>query len=106
MLPPDQLSWVSAESTRHVTALAEKGYCIHGDLEWLLADARDTGSAPVIRDEDLSRAAIETLARFAVRTVLSDPAKTTDLTRPETTATLVPAVGSCSRHGLVGHDPE
>ena len=73
VLPPDQLSWVSAESTRHVNALAEKGYCIHGDLEWLLADARDTGCAPVIRDEDLSRAAIETLARFAVRTVLSDP---------------------------------
>ena len=76
VLPPDQLSWVSAESTRHVTALAEKGYCIHGDLEWLLADARDTGSAPVIRDEDLSHAAIETLARFAVRTVLSEPGTT------------------------------
>ena len=76
VLPPDQLPWVSAESTRQVTALAEKGYCIHGDLEWLLADARDTGSAPVIRDEDLSQAAIETLARFAVRTVLSDPGTT------------------------------
>ena len=49
-----------------------QGYCIHGDPRWLLADARDTGSAPVISDEDLSRAAIETLARFAVRTVLSD----------------------------------
>jgi hypothetical protein len=74
VLPPDQLSWVSAESTRHVAELADKGYCIHGDLKWLLADARDTGPAPVIRDEDLSQAAIETLARFAVRTVLSDPA--------------------------------
>ena len=72
LLPPDHLAWVGAESTRQVAALADKGYCIHGDLRWLLADARDTGSAPVISDEDLSRAAIETLARFAVRTVLSD----------------------------------
>jgi len=72
VLPPDHLSWVGAESTRQVAALAEQGYCIHGDLRWLLADARDTGPAPVISDEDLSRAAIETLARFAVRTVLSD----------------------------------
>jgi hypothetical protein len=73
VLSPDQLSWVGAESTRQVTAVAEKGYCIHGDLEWLLADARDAGPAPVISDEDMSHAAIETLARFAVRTVLSDP---------------------------------
>ena len=72
VLPRDHLSWVSDESTRHVTAIAEKGYCIHGDLEWLLADVRDTGLAPVIREEDLSHAAIETLARFAARTVLSE----------------------------------
>jgi hypothetical protein len=72
VLPPDHLSWVGAESTRQVGALAEKGYCIHGDLEWLLADARDTGCTPAFSDEDVSRAAIETLARFAVRTVLSD----------------------------------
>ena len=73
VLPPDHLAWVGAESTRQVGALAEKGYCIHGDVEWLLADARDTGPAPVISEEDVSQAAIETLARFAVRTVLSDP---------------------------------
>jgi hypothetical protein len=73
VLPPDQLSWVSAESMRQVTALAGKGFSIHGDLQWLLADARDTASPPVLREEDVSQAAIETLARFAVRTVLSDP---------------------------------
>ena len=47
LLPPDHLAWVGAESTSQVLALADKGYCIHGDLRWLLADARDTGSAPV-----------------------------------------------------------
>jgi hypothetical protein len=72
VLPPEHLCWVGAESTRQVEALAERGYCLHGNLEWLLADARDTGPAPAISDEDLSRVAIETLARFAVRTVLSD----------------------------------
>ena len=72
VLPPEHLCWVGAESTRQVQALAERGYCLHGNLEWLLADPRDTGSAPAISDEDLSRVAIETLARFAVRTVLSD----------------------------------
>ncbi len=77
LLPPDHLAWVGAESTSQVLALADKGYCVHGDLRWLLADARDTGSAPAISDEDLSRAAIETLARFAVRTVLSPPGTAT-----------------------------
>ncbi|MET0523316.1 MAG: hypothetical protein ABWZ91_00835 [Nocardioides sp.] len=72
-LPADQLAWVSAESTRQVNAIAEGGYCVHGDLAWLLADARDTGCTPVIREEDVARAAIETLARFAARTVLSRP---------------------------------
>jgi hypothetical protein len=75
VLPSDHLSWVGAESTRQLTTIAERGYCVHGDLEWLLADARDTGDAPVIREEDLSQAAIETLARFAVRTVLFDGGK-------------------------------
>ena len=73
VLPPDHLPWVRAESARQVTELSARGYCIHGDPAWLLADERDTGCAPVIRDEDLSRAAIETLARFAVRTVLAEP---------------------------------
>jgi hypothetical protein len=73
VLPPDHLPWVSAESSRQVADLTDRGYCVHGDLAWLLADARDTRRPPVIREEDLSHAAIETLARFAVRTVLSDP---------------------------------
>ena len=73
VLPPDHLPWVGAESARQVTEVSAKGYCIHGDLTWLLADERDTGCAPFIRDEDLSRVAIETLARFAVRAVLSEP---------------------------------
>lgn len=73
VLPVDQLSWVSAESTRLVSAIAERGFCVHGDPAWLLADARDAGCAPAIRDADLSRVAIETLARFAARTVLSVP---------------------------------
>ncbi len=77
VLPTDQLAWVSAESTSQVCAIAERGYSVHGDLAWLLADASDTGPAPVIRDEDLSRAAIETLARFAARTVLAEPATKT-----------------------------
>ena len=102
VLPPDQLSWVSAESRRHVTALAETGYCIHGDLEWLLADARDTGCAPLIKDEDLAHAAIETLARFAVRTVLSEPRATAhdrDDDPPSRRWFL-------SWRGLFGHGPE
>ncbi len=76
VLPPDHLSWVGAESTRQVQAVAQQGFCVHGDLDWLLADARDTGCAPLVRDEDVSRVAIETLARFAVRTGRSDGPRT------------------------------
>jgi hypothetical protein len=76
LLPPDQVPWVDAESTGQARAIAEKGYCVHGDLKWLLTDPRDTGAVPEIAGDDLARAAIETLARFAARTVLRDPGTT------------------------------
>jgi hypothetical protein len=65
-LPPSELQWVGHAAREHVDWLTDSGIRVHGDPASLIPSTSDTAELPPLDDEAVARAAVETLANFAV----------------------------------------
>lgn len=67
-LPPEHVPWVRDLGQRRLEILGDRGYRLYGDPEGLVA-AKDSGSPlPPLVESEVTAAAFETLAAFAVWT--------------------------------------
>jgi hypothetical protein len=67
-LPPDHLPWVRETAEAQVAWLAGSGIRVHGDLSDLVPGDDAAAPLPALDEADVARAAVETLANFAVHT--------------------------------------
>lgn len=66
-LPVEHLGWIQTEMRRQLADIRSQGRTLHGDVDGLVP-ADDAGRPlPPLDEADVARAAVETLAAFAVR---------------------------------------
>lgn len=66
-LPPEHLPWVREVGRGRLEILESRGYRLHGDVEGLVAPADAASPLPPLEEAEVTAAAFETLAAFAVR---------------------------------------
>ena len=64
--PPEHAGWVTDVSRRHVDYLRASGIRVHGDLDRLVPGPDAFSPLPPLDEAEVSAAAVETLANFAV----------------------------------------
>jgi hypothetical protein len=67
-LPPDHLPWVRETAEAQVSWLAGSGIRVHGEPTDLVPGDDAAAPLPALDEADVARAAVETLANFAVHT--------------------------------------
>ena len=65
-LPPDHLEWVADVAREHVARLRDSRVRVHGDPSTLVPTSEQVAELPPLDEAAVSRAAVETLANFAV----------------------------------------